>query len=78
MTTNEKDFGAQPLDALMIKLGISNNDLVSASTEQLTHKMVSKARRGRRLTLNIQNKILNALNILRPEQLATLKELFDY
>ena len=78
MTINENELGLQPLDALMTEFEITNNDLVSASTEQLTHKMVSKGRSGRRLTINIQNKILTALKILRPEQTVTLKELFNY
>ena len=36
-----------PLDELMTELGLSNADLVKASTEQLTFKMVQKARGGR-------------------------------
>ena len=56
------DRGVQPLDALMTKLGLSNHALVAASTEQLSHKVVQKARKGRRLTCKAKTKILNALH----------------
>ena len=78
MTTKIMELGPQPLDALMIQWEITNTDLVSASTQQLTHKMVAKGRSGRRLTANVQNKILAAFKIVRPEQTVTLKELFNY
>ena len=64
----DRDFGPQPLDALLAELGIDNHALVAASTEQLTHKQVQKARKGRYITRNIQGKILAALNALAPLQ----------
>ena len=76
--TDLKDFGVQPLETLMGVLTLSNHDLVAASTEQLTHKMVSKGRKGRRLTLNARHKILAALKTLKPDQTFTLKDLFNY
>ena len=76
MTQNE--CGIQPLDALLVKLELSNSDLVEASTQQLTHKMVQKGRKGRRISLNIQMKILAALQALKPEQKLTLQDLFNY
>lgn len=51
-------------DELMSELGLSNADLVNASTEQLTFKMVQKARKGKPLTPNVQNKIIAALETL--------------
>lgn len=45
----------------MEELGLSNQDLVASSVEQLTHKQVQKARKGRRLTRNLQKKVRNAL-----------------
>ena len=36
---NNRDYGLQPLDALMREAGLENHALVAASTEQLTHKM---------------------------------------
>ena len=55
------DMGIQPLDAILEKLGLSNHDVVAASGEQLTHKVVQKGRRGRQLTRRAQDKILRAL-----------------
>lgn len=71
------DLGPQPLAKLMVEHGFKPNDLVINSTEQLTHKMVSKAVRGRRLTPNIQHKVLNALNKAAGVQYH-LKDLFNY
>jgi hypothetical protein len=56
----ERDMGLQPLDALMVARGIDNHALVAASPAQLTHKQVQRARKGRRLTKNMQAKILEA------------------
>lgn len=74
----DREMGPQPLDAILDRLGLKNTDLVGVSTEQLTHKMVQKGRRGRRLTMNVQTKILNALNRLSPEKRYVLAELFNY
>ncbi len=70
--------GVQPLDEIMTRLGIANSALVKASTEQLTHKVVAKGRKGRKLTINLQMKIFNAINALDPEKQFTLKQLFNY
>jgi hypothetical protein len=79
MTINdENDLGIQPLDALMKKLGLSNHDLVAASTEQLSHKVVQKGRSGRRLTPKARTKILNALHSALPEQKFAHRDLFNY
>lgn len=75
---SEMELGAQPLDEIMTRLGITNDELTSASTEQLSHKMVNKGRKGRRLTLNIQTKILRAINTAKPGNNFTLKDLFNY
>ena len=72
------DHGTQPLDAIMNSLGLNNADLVAASTEFLTHKQVNKARKGRRLTVNIQMKVLNALNKLSGEKKYRREDLFSY
>lgn len=78
-STSPHEMGTQPLDRLMTDLGLKGTDLVAASTEQLTHKMVTKARRGRRLTGNVQRKILAALNQVRPRDPPyRLDELFSY
>ena len=79
MTTKEtQDLGIQPLDALMAKHGLSNHALVAASTEQLSHKVVQKARMGRRLTIRAKAKVLSALHNALPEQEFAHRDLFNY
>ena len=70
--------GVQPLDALLAELNLKNSDLVEASSEQLTHRMVAKGRKGRRLTLHIQTKILRALNQAQTGKKYVLQDLFNY
>jgi hypothetical protein len=77
-TEKNNDLGAQPLDALMEKLGVTNHALVAASTEQLSHKVVQKARKGRRLTIKAKTKILNALHAMFPDQKFAHRDLFNY
>jgi hypothetical protein len=72
------DLGPQPLDELMTRLGITNADLVRASAQQLTHKMVAKGRKGRRLTPNVQEKILAAIHSVHPQRPLTFPDLFNY
>lgn len=79
----ERDLGPQPLAALLERHQLRPTDLVQASGEQLTHKMVARALKGRRLTRNTAEKVLRALNssILRPdgETVAySMDELFNY
>ena len=78
MTDNiENDLGRQPICGLMAEHGLKPNDLVRNSTEQLTHKMVSRAVRGRRLTPNIQRKIKNSLNKAAGKEYE-IKDVFNY
>lgn len=72
------DYDVQPLDDIMKKRGLKNDDLVAASTEQLTHKQVQKARLGRRVTPNIKGKILRALVACTQDSTYSIKMLFDY
>ena len=60
---DERDLGPQPLDRMMEEWGMSNHDMVEVSTEQLTHKQVQKARKGRRLTLKMMQKVTRAFNV---------------
>jgi len=73
----ERDLGEQPLAKIMAKQGFKPNDLVSISTKQITHKMVARAVKGRRLNLKIQYRLLEALNKVAGKQY-TLKDLFNY
>jgi len=58
----ERNLGEQPIARIMSDHGLKAHDLVAISTEQITHKMVSRACKGRRLTPNVQFKIRNAVN----------------
>lgn len=62
---------------LMAEHDLKPHDLVRASTRQLTHKMVSRACKGRRLTPKAQAKVLEALNAATGE-CYELKALFNY
>ncbi len=73
----ERDFGPQPIRALMEEHGLWAHDLVAASTSQLTHKMVARAVKGRRLTPNTLGKVLAALNAASGRAY-TAEEAFTY
>lgn len=73
----ERDLGEQPLAALLSELGLKSHDLVASSTEQITHKMVQRGCKGRRLTKNVQGKLLRALNTASGNTYA-IKDLFTY
>lgn len=73
----ERDLGEQPILGRMRERGISSADLVRASSEQLTHKMVSRATKGRRLTANTMGKVVRAWNVAAGEDLPA-SELFNY
>ena len=72
-----REYGIQPIDAIMQENGLDNHAVVAASTEQLTHKMVAKARSGRFLTMNVRQKVLRALNKALKADF-TVKQLFTY
>jgi hypothetical protein len=62
MSDPTRDHGTQPVDSLMSRWQIGNHQLVEASVEQLTHKQVQRARKGRQLTLHLMQKITRTLN----------------
>ncbi len=83
-----REQGPQPLDELMEQWKLTNHLLVETATEQLNHKQVQKARKGRQLTLPMMQKVCRAFNIaiwnrLNKEQKETYFEymhrhLFNY
>ena len=73
----ERNLGEQPLAGLLAAHGLKAHDLVAASTEQITHKMVARACKGRWLTPNARAKILRALDAASGKAHA-LGELFNY
>lgn len=78
MIPETNDLGVQPLDALMIKHALTNHALVAVSPGQLSHKVVQKARKGRRLTPRAKTKVLEALHNALPEQKFAHGDLFNY
>ena len=73
----EKNLGEQPISRIMAASGLKPHDLVAHSDEQLTHKMVTRAMKGRRLTPHVQSKVLSALNNVVGKDYS-LKDLFIY
>ncbi len=73
-----RNLGEQPLTSVMARLGITAAALVAGSANQLTFKMIAKGCKGRKLTIKAQYKILAALHALRPQEILTLKDLFNY
>ncbi len=76
-TEIERNFGKQPIAQIMADNNLKASDLVAISTDQLTHKMVARACKGRRLTPNVMTKILNALNKSTDEKYS-MEKLFTY
>jgi hypothetical protein len=76
-TENERNFGVQLISQIMEEHGLKARDLVDASTEQITYKMVYRACKGRKLTSNVKSKIRNALNKSTGKEYS-MEELFNY
>ena len=73
----ERNLGVQPIVSIMNDGGLGVHDLVAASSQQITHKMVSRACKGRRLTRRVQLKVLKALSSAT-EKDYSLSDLFNY
>lgn len=73
----QRDLGPQPIAELLTELELDAHDLVAASSEQLTHKMVQRACKGRRLTPNVKGKVQRALQVAADREFL-LAELFTY
>ncbi len=74
---DQRELGPQPLARHMAERGLASKDLVAASEEQITHKMIARAVKGRRLTANTMDKVLRAWNRATSRSDAR-GELFDY
>jgi hypothetical protein len=74
---NPHNHGPQPIAQVMAERGLSAKDLVAASTEQITYKMVQRACKGRRLSPHVMTKIRNALNAATEADYA-YADLFNY
>ena len=73
----QRNLGEQPIAAIMVGHGLKAHDLVTASNEHITHKMVARACRGRRVTPNVQSKIRNAINRAAGTDYG-MEDLFNY
>jgi hypothetical protein len=74
---SSREMGPQPLTEVLTQLGLLNHDLVAASVEQLTHKMVARAVHGRWCTPNCRRKIARALSTAAGRAFSA-KQLFNY
>ncbi|MCL2104121.1 MAG: hypothetical protein FWH21_03580 [Kiritimatiellaeota bacterium] len=72
-----RHFGEQPIAAILQAAGLTAHDLVAASPVPMTHKMVARACKGRRLTLNTKTIVLNALQAATGKTFA-FADLFNY
>ena len=75
--TPDLNLGEQPIARLLATHALKPADLVAASTEHITFKMVARACKGRRLTPHVQAKILRALNQAADKEYG-LPDLFTY
>lgn len=57
-----RTLGPQPIADVMQQLQLTPRDLVAASNEQLTFKMIARAVKGRRLTINTKGIVQRAMN----------------
>lgn len=73
----ERNLGEQPIALILKEHNLKPHDLVTASDVEMTHKMVARACKGRRLTPNTQSKVLAALNRATGKSYQ-LKDLFNY
>ncbi len=76
------EMGVQPVDSLLAAHAIANHEVVAAITGTgLTHKVVTKARKGRQLTAKAQRKVHAAVSALFKKKalpVPVLSELFNY
>ena len=73
----DRNMGPQPLAALLQRHDLKPHDLVAVSSAQLTHKMIARAVKGRRLTRNTAAKVLAALNAATGNEYS-LADAFNY
>ncbi len=78
----ERNLGTQPIDAVMEEHTLKNHDIMQMNRGGLTHKMVQKARKGRRLKPNIKVRVTEALNAALKQRGVETKygvgQLFNY
>ncbi len=73
----QRDLGEQPLAKLLAEHTLKPHDLVATDPTHLTHKLITRATKGRRLTPHSQKLVLTALN-QASDGTYTLSEVFTY
>lgn len=73
----ERNLGEQPIAKLMQEHGLKPHDLVAASDTRITHKMVSRACKGRWLTPHTRALVANAMSRAAGIEFAE-SDLFNY
>ena len=73
----ERNLGEQPIARILADAGLTPHDVVAASSVPMTHKMMARACKGRRLTPNTQKIVLNALQTATGKTFR-LADLFNY
>lgn len=73
----DRNKGPQPIVDVMRQFDLTPKDLVEASDEQLTFKLVARAMKGRELTINSKGIVQRAMN-RATAQVWTQKQLFNY
>ncbi len=73
----ERNLGIQPIAALLEEHALRHHDLVATSPAEITHKMVARACKGRRLTSNVKVKVRDAINVATGRDY-TIADLFNY
>ena len=77
-----REMGVQPIDGVMTEHGLKNHDVMDMNRGSLTHKHISKARKGRRLTPKLKVRVTTALNAALKkrgiEHQFVPKDLFNY
>lgn len=73
----ERNLGSQPIAELLDRLHLSPHDLVAASPNQITHKLIQRAIKGRWQTRHSRRLVLQALQAASGRTFV-LTELFNY
>lgn len=73
----KRNLGEQPIMAIMEERGLRAKDLLAASPVPMTHKLVARACKGRRLTNHSKKVVLEALQ-LACDHIYTMKDVFNY
>lgn len=73
----ERNLGEQPLAAIMVKHALKAHDLIGASRVPMTHKLVARGCKGRRLTNRSKKVVLEALQIATGH-IYKMKDIFNY